>query len=268
MRIELSRPRTILFPVDLSAHSKGAAALVSVVAERFDSRVVVLNVLEPVDHPFEMFSGGMIETRSLAEVAREKVTGCIREELPRFQSDIRVEEGDPAAVIVRVAEEIDADLICMPTRGHGPFRKFLLGSTAGKVLNDAPVPVLTGAHMDAPKNHVLDIRSVVCAFSPDERGESALRAALLVSKVFGAKLTVAHALEKQQREEVQRAIHAGGGGNAEIVIGDGNPAQLVARTAEGADLVVIGRTAPGPLGRLRGQSYAIIRESPCPVLSV
>ena len=34
-----------------------------------------------------------------------------------------------------------------------------------------------------------------------------------------------------------------------------------------ADLLVIGRAAKG-LGRLRSNAYALIRESPCPVISV
>jgi nucleotide-binding universal stress UspA family protein len=269
MRIELSHPRTIVFPVDLSPHSRGAAALVSLLAQRFEARVVVLYALEPLSHPFEMFSGDMFETRSRAEVAREKVQACIQEVLPELRSEIRVEEGEPAAVITRIAQESDAELICMPTRGHGAFRKFLLGSTTGKVLNDAPVPVLTGVHLDRPAvNRTLDIRKVVCAFSPDQRGEVALRAALLVSGVFGAKLTVAHALETHSREQIDSSINALVGGRAEVIIDTGNPAHVVSRIAEGADLVVIGRTAPGPLGRLRAQSYAIVRESPCPVLSV
>jgi nucleotide-binding universal stress UspA family protein len=269
MRTELVPPRTIVFPVDLSAHSRGAAVLVSTLAQRFDSRVVVLYALEPINHPFEMFSGGMLETRSRVELAREKVAACLQEVLPERRSEIRVEEGAPAAVIVRIAAESDADLICMPTRGHGPFRKFLLGSTAGKVLNDAPVPVLTGVHLDKPGgNRSLEIRNVVCAFSPDQRGEVALRAALLVRDVFGAKLTLAHALETHSREQIESLVKPMVGGRAEVIINSGDPAHVVSRIAEGADLVIIGRTAPGPLGRLRAQSYAIVRESPCPVLSV
>jgi nucleotide-binding universal stress UspA family protein len=269
MGTELVPPRTIVFPVDLSPHSRGAAALVSMLAQRFSSRVIVLHALEPIGHPFEMLSGGMLETRSRAEVAHEKVAACIQEALPGLHSEIRIEEGEPAAVIVRVAEEADAGLICMPTRGHGSFRKFLLGSTAAKVLNDAPVPVLTGAHLDRPGGHgTLEIRNVVCAFSPDPRGELALRASLLVSDVFGAKLKVVHALEAHSREQVEAAITAMAGERAEVIIDHGAPAQVVSRRSEGADLVIIGRTAPGPLGRLRAQSYAIVRESPCPVLSV
>jgi len=44
--------------------------------------------------------------------------------------------------------------------------------------------------------------------------------------------------------------------------------RLVAE-AEGADLLWIGRGhAHGLLGRLRTNAYAILRESPCPVVAV
>jgi len=46
---------------------------------------------------------------------------------------------------------------------------------------------------------------------------------------------------------------------------------VVCRTAERvqADLLVIGRgSAAGIFGRLRTNAYAIIRQSPCPVVSV
>ncbi|HYO83881.1 MAG TPA: universal stress protein [Bryobacteraceae bacterium] len=269
MRTELVAPRTILFPVDLSPHSRSAAGLVGTLAETFNSRIVVLHILGAITHPFDMLAQGMIETRSRAELAREKVADCIQEVLPKSRCEIRVEEGEPAAVIVRTAADSDADLICMPARGHGPFRKFLLGSTVAKVLNDAAVPLLTGVHLDQPDGvRTLDIRKVVCAYSPHARGEVALRAALLVSDVFGAKLTVAHALETHSREEIESLVKGTAGERAEVIMSTGDPAHVVSRIAEGADLVVIGRTAPGPLGRLRAQSYAIVRESPCPVLSV
>ena len=58
---------------------------------------------------------------------------------------------------------------------------------------------------------------------------------------------------------------------AETVMESGSPAKLVHRVAAewGADLVVIGRhTDDSILGRLTTHAYAIVRESPCPVLSV
>ena len=57
----------------------------------------------------------------------------------------------------------------------------------------------------------------------------------------------------------------------EILIEEGDPAQVVqaAATRRNADLVVIGRSArEGVLGRLRPNAYSIVRDAPCPVVSV
>lgn len=61
------------------------------------------------------------------------------------------------------------------------------------------------------------------------------------------------------------------GAEAQLVVEPGEPAQVIAAAAQriGADVVVIGRgSAGGAIGRLRANAYAIIRQSPCPVVSV
>ena len=50
--------------------------------------------------------------------------------------------GHPAEVIVRLAEEIGCELICLGTHGRGAVAGALLGSVAGKVLHLARMPVL------------------------------------------------------------------------------------------------------------------------------
>ena len=278
MRNELCRPKIILFPVDMSEHSASAAGLVSALVRRFDSRVVVLNVLEPVDYPIELLGGGMFDTRSRTEVARTHLAEFLRKHGMKFPHEVRVEEGSPAETIVRVAEEIDSDLICMPSRGRGPFRRFLLGSTTAKVLNDAPVPVLTGAHLeDASSRTITELRSVVCALALDERGKTALAAAALMARVFQAQLTIVHVDQEgssgSATERVDEFVRNSGTEFAEppsTLVCDGDVAAVVHGIAKErhADVVVIGRSTPGPLGRLRAESYAIVRSAPCPVLSV
>ena len=53
-----------------------------------------------------------------------------------FVSDNRIRE------IIRLAREIDADLIVLSTRGHSGLKHLLLGSTAERVVRNAPCPVL------------------------------------------------------------------------------------------------------------------------------
>ena len=58
---------------------------------------------------------------------------------------------------------------------------------------------------------------------------------------------------------------------AEILVEAGDPAQVICKAAGrlGSDALVIGRgSAAGVYGRLRTNAYAIIRQSPCPVVSV
>ena len=51
-------------------------------------------------------------------------------------------EGNPAVEIVKYAQENGADLIVVGTLGRGGLSRFLLGSTAEKVIRTAPCPVM------------------------------------------------------------------------------------------------------------------------------
>jgi nucleotide-binding universal stress UspA family protein len=53
-----------------------------------------------------------------------------------------VREGEPAAVIVRAAQETDAQLIAMSTHGRTGLGRLLLGSVADQVLRSSGRPVL------------------------------------------------------------------------------------------------------------------------------
>jgi len=51
-------------------------------------------------------------------------------------------EGDPAEAILKVAEEIGADLIVVGNKGMTGARRFLLGSVPNKVSHHAPCSVI------------------------------------------------------------------------------------------------------------------------------
>ena len=53
------------------------------------------------------------------------------------------------------------------------------------------------------------------------------------------------------------------------VVREGLPSGILTEEARSGDLLVIGRSqASGALGRLRANAYGILRESPCPVVSI
>jgi universal stress protein A len=57
--------------------------------------------------------------------------------------EAQVTDGNPADAIVRMAEELDVDLIVMATHGRTGVPHIVLGSVAEKVVRHAPCPVLT-----------------------------------------------------------------------------------------------------------------------------
>ena len=53
-----------------------------------------------------------------------------------------VEEGDPASVIIEVANRLDVDLIVLGSKGTSELGQYLIGSVANKVVQYAAKPVM------------------------------------------------------------------------------------------------------------------------------
>jgi len=77
-------------------------------------------------------------------------------------------------------------------------------------------------------------------------------------------------LMQQAREQVEAMMKRVGVNGVVLIEEDNNIPRVLCSTAERqeADLVVIGRGSDTLLGRLRTNAYSIIRQSPCPVVSV
>jgi len=185
--------------------------------------------------------------------------------------------GDPAREITKYAEAEKTGMIVMPTHGFGPFRQFLLGSVTAKVLHDAHCPVWTGVHNDGATAHPVAFKRILCALDPWNGDHRALAWAWKFGSEVGAEVRIIHAAPAiygadaaVAGEEIQKAQEIVGSRAAvQIVTGDAPVAVHAAAREWQADLTVISRgVASEFLGRLRSRAYSIIRESPCPVVSV
>ncbi|HSU37527.1 MAG TPA: universal stress protein [Propionibacteriaceae bacterium] len=74
----------------------------------------------------------------------EAATAAIMAEFDDWGATVqrRLRSGSPAAEIVKVAEELHADLIVVASGSRGLSETVLLGSTAQRVQHSAPCPVL------------------------------------------------------------------------------------------------------------------------------
>ncbi|MGA2268962.1 MAG: universal stress protein [Bryobacteraceae bacterium] len=283
----------ILLPVDFSERSVGAARYAQSLARHFQAELVVLHVLTPPNYEFGALeiAGSMLDElyRNRAEQASKELDAFITAELAGLKVRRMVLEGDPAKKIVDLARDEAADIITMPTHGYGPFRRFILGSNTAKVLHDADCPVWTGVHLEVvPALASLPFRSILCAVDLGPQSPKTLDWAAWLARQFGARLGVVHATagvpdlgdgpKWQWRTDTRAAagrelfrLLDAVGAEADLSIEAGEPAQVICSVAAraAADVLVIGRgSAAGVFGRLRTNAYAIIRQSPCPVVSV
>jgi nucleotide-binding universal stress UspA family protein len=257
---------SILVPVDFSERSAPAARYAYALASQFGSSLTFLHTLAPLD-----ITGSL-----LTEIQEQRRSRAARE-MQNFAAGFAgaqwlVEEGDPAQSIVSIAHE-RADLIVIPTHGYGPFRRYILGSTAAKVLHDADCPVWTGVHIENAAADPPPLARILCAVDLGPQSSKTLFWAASLALEFGASLTLLHVTlgaadaARHELEALVRFVHA----EAQIVVETGDPGTAICTAAGrlGADALVIGRgSAAGVYGRLRANAYTLIRQSPCPVVSV
>jgi nucleotide-binding universal stress UspA family protein len=283
----------ILVPIDFSARSTGAARYAEALADHYGSTVTLVHVLPPPHYEFTALEGGAIAlgewygTRK--DNVQEELDKHLQEHLPDLKAERILLEGDPARRIVEYADK-NTDLIVMPTHGYGPFRRFVLGSVTAKVLHDAQCPVWTGVHMEeTPEVDKIHFKNVMVAVDLGPESEKALRWAMEFATTQEAKLWLAHAMPnlegrageyfdpnwrgflRRQATERLEELQKTAGSKAEVVVEYGDVPYVVDELAKkhSADLLVIGRgSVAGMFGRLRANAYAIIRQSPCPVVSV
>lgn len=131
--------RKILCPVDFDDNSMVALDFACKLAVENDAKLYVLHaVFAGVDFPLEQY-GPVSE-----ELSRTKLDNVASEHLyGRVQYELLVRRGKPAEIIIKVADEVDVDLVVMATHGRTAIAHLLLGSVAEKVVRESPRPVLT-----------------------------------------------------------------------------------------------------------------------------
>ncbi|HEV2493553.1 MAG TPA: universal stress protein [Terriglobia bacterium] len=288
------RIQSILFPVDFSPSGTAMAAYVKRAATIASAKVTLLYVLESsasAASGFELLARPLSEAeedRKLA--ARAKLDSYLSSEFPGGDSPRLLVAGEAAAQIAEVARERGFDVIAMPTHA-GVFRRMLLGSTTAKVLNDADCPVLTTQHAETITPRGLEHREWVCAIGLQPDSERVLRYANQAAETFHVNLTLVHAIpagepglpvqfdfeervQSEQRKAASRRIEelqnvVGSHARTIITVGPVKDTLTEAARRLRADVLVIGRSPEtGAAGRLRDLTYAVVRDAPCPVLSV
>jgi nucleotide-binding universal stress UspA family protein len=199
------------------------------------------------------------------------------------------ELGEAGSIVQKIVQHQGTDLILLATHGRGPIRRLLLGSVAAKVLHDLSAAVWTGSG-GALTDHAPQIpyKSVLCALDDSDEAAGVLKAAAAFACNYQAQLFLVRIVEippvtsgvdfspykKDLVDEAHfrlRELMGQAGIDAPHAVIDGTVADGVREEAvrRKADLIVTGRgRAQATFARIWSHVYPIVRESPCPVLSI
>lgn len=136
----------ILFPTDGTAGSQKAETHVMELAEKFASRVTLLNAYELMEL-IPIFENTYAHLEELEVYLQDQSQQIIDAALARFAErglqagQLRL-KGDPGRSIVDAADDLHCDLIVMGSRQHGSVQRLLLGSVSNYVLHHSACPVL------------------------------------------------------------------------------------------------------------------------------
>lgn len=129
---------TVAVGTDGSTTASKAVEVAAEIARRFDAKLVLLSAFKDAREPGE-------DTAELQWVSNND--SRVREILSRTEQDLReqridcrtmIDEGDPGEVLIRLAEECDADLLVIGNRG---LQRRVLGSVPNTVTHKAPCSV-------------------------------------------------------------------------------------------------------------------------------
>jgi nucleotide-binding universal stress UspA family protein len=282
----------ILFPIDFSERCCSAVPFVESVASRYGAKITLLSVVQPFYYGAMGDPGGgvLVDTEELLRDTQARLDSSLTREFAHLRVERVAVLGDPAQAITEFAHTRGVDLIMMPTHGYGPFRSLLLGSVTAKVLHDAECPVWTAAHVaESPCRKHVGCRNILCAVDGAPDSVALMKWARELAIDTKAELRLVHVIpgmeggitrqidrefegeiRKDARQNIE-SLEESAGIEAPLCVTAGHVADRVREEARrhGSDLIVIGRgTLHETLGRLRTHAYGIIRQSPCPVLSV
>ena len=263
---------------DFGFCSEHAAEHGMAVARHFGATLHFLHLLRPSQY---VFSPEMIP--ALADAAARDCDQLIDRLLRAHRLDgiecrRWIEQGEIPTVVEDFVARHRIDLLIVGTHGRTGLPRLLLGSVAQQIFQSVPCPVLCVGPRAPGAGPQLHPRRVL--FSTDLSPESLAAIPSLLTAVgeWHTDLDVLHVCQSANpthRAALDRLVARLAGEGAPGVQGHlltGKPAACVLDFAarQGADLIVLGLKPHRALydGPPWSHAYEIVRQAPCPVLSI
>lgn len=191
--------KTVLFPTDFSENAAHALNLALKFVDDRDGRLVLMH---SCDLPYDFASRAeeiLEANRSYSKQQLGELENTIRKN-STYQS-MNVETvtrcGSSVFTILEVAEDFEADLIMMGTKGISGLKHMLFGSVTTRVIKEADIPVMA-IPSEASTEAIDEI-----VFPTDYRDDDLTMLADIITLAdsFDAKVTILHIAETEHLKE-------------------------------------------------------------------
>jgi nucleotide-binding universal stress UspA family protein len=139
--------QTILVPLDGSQRAERILPYTDALAQKFGSRLVLLQVVEPIVVGVSPYDAGSAFVANEIDRRTEEAKtylAALQTQLAKtnITATTQVEYGPVVSTILDVAEQHNVDLIAMASHGRTGLARVFYGSAAAGVLNQAARPLL------------------------------------------------------------------------------------------------------------------------------
>lgn len=192
--------QNIIVPIDFSKISVQAIQIAKQFARRFGASINLAHVRQlncvadfvaPPVIPFSLMpyrqNGEQTVHKELKKVASEHG-------VPSANCEV-LSGAPPFDEICRLAQKIPADLIIMPTHGRTGLKHVFLGSTAERVVQHSPCPVVIarGKAVRSKKGTRSLVKRILVPVDFSACSREGLRYAIAFANVFGSHIVLLHA---------------------------------------------------------------------------
>lgn len=273
----------IVIPTDFSDVSQRALEYAKSIAKRYDSRLFLLHVTEPIN---------LITPPEAAWVDQEGIQQRLEQRLEQAGAELRSQgfwaeafavTGPVRSEILGFIEENKVDIIVLGTHGKAGFERFLLGSDAEAILRKVKCPVLLiGPNVTQSPGQAWNPRNLLCPTTLDPESAWIAAYAYQLARLNHADFTLLNiedpaqpaadwnAFEAKFKESLPDAVSLGK--SLRTLVSDCAPGRAIVDVAEerNVDLIVMG-AHPGPARVTHfaaGTVPQVAAEATCPVMTL